>query len=74
MASVGMASCAAGIYYLLFNLTKRPFICLIIAIIVGIIVYLILFVLISKMKEEELSTYPLGGKLVVFLKKIRIYR
>ena len=74
IASVGMAAVVAAIYYLLLNLTRRPFIGLIVSIIVGIVVYLILFVLVSKMKEDELATYPLGGKLVVFLKKIRIYR
>ena len=74
IASVGMAAAVAGIYYLLLNLTKRPFIGLIAAVIVGVIVYLILFALVSKMKEEEMATYPLGRKFVVFLRKIRVYR
>ena len=35
---------------------------------------LILYVVISRTTEEELREFPLGGKMVVFLRKIRVYR
>lgn len=74
LASALMAVLAVGVYYGLFHLTRRPFIALIIAIILAIIAYLIFYVLISHTTQEELRSYPMGGKLVKLLKLIKIYR
>ncbi len=73
-ASAVMGALAAGVYYVIFALTRRPFIGLVIAIIAGVISYLILYVLISKTKEDDLRKYPMGTKLVRILRLIRIYR
>lgn len=69
-----MAVVAVAVYYALFNLTRRPFISLLIAIIVAVIAYLILYVKICRVDEFEVRKLPLGGKIVRFLKLIHIYR
>ena len=74
LAAAIMGAAAFGVYELLFRLTRRPSISLIVSIVIAVIVYLILYVVISRTTEEELREFPLGGKMVVFLRKIRVYR
>ncbi len=74
IASAFMAVVAGVIYFGLFMLTKRPFIALIVAVVAGIFAYLIFYVLFSRVSEEELTRYPMGTKLVIFMRKIRVYR
>ncbi len=73
-ASAVMGAVAAGIYYGLFVLTRRPFICLVIAILAALLVYLVSYVVLSKTPEEELQHYPLGNRLVQVLRILHVYR
>ena len=73
LASAGMGVVAALIYYGLFAVTRRPFICLVIAIVVAVVVYLVLYVIVSR-TSEEMRRFPLGSKLVKMLRVLRVYR
>ncbi|MGN8737304.1 putative polysaccharide biosynthesis protein [Bilifractor sp. HCP3S3_D3] len=73
-SSVIMGAVAWLIYTALFHLTRRPFIGLLVAILVAIVVYLVSYVVISKTTEEEMYRFPMGGRIVKFLRMIRIYR
>ncbi len=73
-SSVIMGAAAWLVYTLLFHLTRRPFIGLLVAILAAIVVYLAAYVVISKTTEEEMYRFPMGGKIVKFLRLIRIYR
>lgn len=72
-SSVIMGAVAWLIYTALFHLTRRPFIGLLVAILVAIVVYLVSYVVISKTTEEEMYRFPMGGRIVKFLRLIRIY-
>jgi stage V sporulation protein B len=74
LASAGMGTVAALVYYGLFTVTRRPFICLIIAILIAVAAYLVLYVIVSRTSEEEMRRFPLGNKLVKVLKLLRVYR
>ena len=74
LASLIMGAAAAGVYYLLFWLTRRPSISVIIAILLAVIVYLIAFVVCSHTSEEEMRHFPMGGKLVKVLRLVKVYR
>ncbi|HIV17220.1 MAG TPA: polysaccharide biosynthesis protein [Candidatus Alectryocaccobium stercorigallinarum] len=74
MTSAFMGAAAAAVYYLLFNVTRRPFISLVIAIIVGVLSYIVFYVLVSKIKEDELRRYPAGRILVKVMRTLHIYR
>ena len=74
IAAVFMGAIAWIIYYLIFMITRRPFIGLLIAVLAAVLVYLILYVIISKIKEDELRKFPMGSKLVRFLQLIRIFK
>lgn len=73
LAAAGMGVVAWMIYYALFALTKRPFICLVIAILAAVVVYMILFVVVTKTTEEEMKKFPMGTKIIRFLRLIRVY-
>jgi stage V sporulation protein B len=73
-SSVIMGAAAWLVYTLLFHLTRRPFFGLLVAILAAIVVYLAAYVVISKTTEEEMYRFPMGGKIVKFLRLIRIYR
>lgn len=73
-AAAGMGVFAWIIYYGLFVLTKRPGICLILAVVSSVLIYLVLYVVVSKIPKEEMARLPFGTKLVAVLKLIRIYR
>ena len=47
IASAGMGLLAAGVYYGLFALTRRPFIALMIAVLLAVAAYLILYVVVT---------------------------
>ncbi|MGN0434377.1 MAG: oligosaccharide flippase family protein, partial [Bilifractor sp.] len=72
-SSVIMGAVAWLIYTALFHLTRRPFIGLLVAILFAIVVYLVSYVVISKTTEEEMYRFPMGGRIVKFLRLIRIY-
>ncbi|HIU76008.1 MAG TPA: polysaccharide biosynthesis C-terminal domain-containing protein, partial [Candidatus Pelethocola excrementipullorum] len=74
LAAAGMGLAAWMIYYGLFALTRRPFIGLIISIPAAIVVYMILFVVITGTPEEEMRKFPLGTRIISFLRLIRVYR
>ncbi len=74
ISSAAMAAAALGVYYGLFILTRRPSIALIAGIIVAVIVYLIVFVIVSRTTPEEMRRFPMGTKIVKFLRLIRVYR
>ena len=73
LAAAGMGVVAWLGYYSLFALTKRPFICLVIAILAAVVVYMILFVVVTKTTEEEMKKFPMGTKMIRFLRLIRVY-
>lgn len=73
LAAAGMGVVAWLSYYSLFALTKRPFICLVIAILAAVVVYMILFVVVTKTTEEEMKKFPMGTKMIRFLRLIRVY-
>ncbi len=62
------------VYYGLFAITKRPSICMLIAILIAIVVYLIAFVVVTGTTEAEMRRMPMGTKLVKVLRILRIYR
>ena len=68
-----MGVAAYIVYRLLFLLTRRPSIGLIVAILLGVLIYLVAYVKVSRIPEEDLARYPGGRYIVRFLKKIRIY-
>lgn len=74
VAAAGMGLITRIIYNGLFELTKRPSICLIISIVIAVVVYLILFVVVTGTKEEEMKRFPFGTKITAFLHLIKIYR
>jgi len=74
LASAVMGAAAFGIYQLLFRLTRRPSIAVIIAILIAIPVYLIGYVVISRTTREEMLHYPMGTKIVRVLELLRVYR
>ena len=72
-AAAGMGVVTWIIYYGLYLLTRKPVICLIVAIAVAVPLYLILYVMITHTSEEEMRRFPMGSKIVKFLKILRIY-
>ena len=74
IASAGMGLLAAGVYYGLFALTRRPFIALMIAVLLAVAAYLILYVVVTGTGEEEMRRFPMGGKVVKILRILKIYR
>ena len=74
LAAAGMGVAAWMIYYGLFALTRRPFIGLIVSIPAAIVVYMVLFVVITGTTEEEMRKFPLGTRIISFLRLIRVYR
>ena len=74
IASAGMGLLAAGVYYGLFALTRRPFIALMIAVLLAVAAYLILYVVVTGTGEEEMKRFPIGGKVVKILRILKIYR
>ena len=74
LASAGMAAVALGVYWGLFFLTRRPSIALLVSILLAIVVYLVLYVIVSGTKEEEMRRFPMGTKIVRFMRLIRVYR
>lgn len=74
LASVGMGLVAWILYHLLFLLLRRPFIGLVAAILAAVIVYLILYVVVTKTTEEEMRRFPMGTKIIRFLRLLHVYR
>ena len=74
IASAGMGLLAAGVYYGLFALTRRPFIALMIAVLLAVAAYLILYVVVTGTGEVEMRRFPMGGKVVKILRILKIYR
>ena len=74
MAAAGMGAAAWLIYYGVFALTKRPFIGLLVAIPAAALIYMVLFVMITGTTETEMRRFPMGTKIVRFLRLIRVYR
>ena len=73
LASGVMAVAAIAVYYGLHALTKGMLIPLAAAVIVAIIIYLIAYVIFTRIPENEMRTFPMGGKLVRILKILRVY-
>ena len=73
-ASAVMGILVMLIYYLLFRLTRRPFIGLLAAVLAGMLVYLVMYVICSHTTEEEMYSYPMGGRLVKILRLLHVYR
>ena len=72
-ASAIMGACAYGLYRLIFAVTKRPSLGLLVAIPIAMVIYLILYVVISRTPEEDMRRFP-GGRIVVsILQKIHVY-
>ncbi|MBR2188032.1 MAG: polysaccharide biosynthesis protein [Eubacterium sp.] len=74
LASAVMGAAAFGIYQLLFHLTRRPSVAVIIAIIIAVPVYLVLYVVVSGTTREEMLHFPMGSKIVRALEMLRVYR
>lgn len=74
IAAAICGAAALALYKVLFRITYRPFICLVISIIAAVIVYLISYVLITGTTKQELLEFPMGGRLVKLLKLIRVYK
>ena len=73
-ASAVMGILVMLMYYLLFRLTRRPFIGLLAAVLAGMLVYLVMYVICSHTTEEEMYSYPMGGRLVKILRLLHVYR
>lgn len=74
IASAGMGFVTFLVYNLLFNLTKRPSIALIISILLAVFLYLVLYVLISGISEEEIRSFPMGSRIIKLMRALHIYR
>jgi len=74
IASAGMGFVTFLVYNLLFNLTKRPPIALIISILLAVFLYLVLYVLISGISEEEIRSFPMGSRIIKLMRALHIYR
>ena len=74
LASAVMGILAVGVYYGLFTLTRRPFICLLISIALSMLLYMTLYVRLSGITEEEMLHFPMGGKLVRIMRMIKVFR
>lgn len=73
LAAAGMGVAAGLLYYGLFSLTRRPFICLVISILLAVVIYMILFVIVTGTTEREMRKFPFGNKIITFLRLIRVY-
>ncbi|MCC6093674.1 MAG: polysaccharide biosynthesis protein [Eubacterium sp.] len=73
-ASAIMGVAAWLVYTALFHLTRRPFIGLLVSILLAIVVYLVAYVVISRTTEEEMYRFPMGGRIVKFMKLLHVYR
>lgn len=73
LAAAGMGVVAGLLYYGLFALTRRPFICLVISILSAVIIYMVLFVIVTGTTEDEMQKFPFGSKIITFLRLIRVY-
>lgn len=74
LAAAGMGVAAGLLYYGLFSLTRRPFICLVISILLAVVIYMILYVIVTGTTEDEMKKFPFGNKIITFLRLIRVYR
>lgn len=73
-ASAIMGVAAWAVYTLLFQLTRRPFIGLLVSILLAIVIYLVAYVVISRTTEEEMYRFPMGGRIVKFMRMLHVYR
>lgn len=73
LAAAGMGVAAGLLYYGLFSLTRRPFICLVISILLAVVIYMILYVIVTGTTEDEMKKFPFGNKIITFLRLIRVY-
>lgn len=69
VASILMAICAGVSYYLLFYLTKKVFIPLIIAVIVGVVVYFTIILYLYADHPDELSNIPYINRIAYKMKR-----
>ncbi len=73
IASAVMAGAAAAVYFGLNALTHSMFIPLVLAVIVAILIYLVGYVVITRIPENEMRTFPMGSRLVKILKLLHVY-
>ncbi|MGN0362183.1 MAG: oligosaccharide flippase family protein [Bilifractor sp.] len=73
-ASAIMGVAAWLIYTVLFHLTRRPFIGLLVSVLLAVVIYLVVYVVISRTTEEEMYRFPMGGKIVQFMRLLHVYR
>ncbi len=74
LASALMGILAVAVYYGLFTVTRRPFICLMISVLLAMLLYMLLYVRFSGISEEEMLRFPMGGRLVRILRKMGAFR
>ncbi len=74
IASVIMGAGALVIYELIFHLTRRPFIGLVVSILIAMLIYMISYVFVSGTTEEEMKKFPMGTRIVKVLRALRVYR
>ncbi len=74
LASALMGILAVAVYYGLFTVTRRPFICLMIAVVLAMLAYMMLYVRFSGISEEEMLHFPMGGRLVRILRRMKAFR
>ncbi len=74
MASLIMGAGALAIYELIFHLTRRPFIGLVVSILIAILIYMVSYVFVSGTTEKEMKKFPMGTKIVRVLRILRVYR
>ena len=74
IASVIMGAGALVIYQLIFHLTRRPFIGLVVSILIAILIYMVSYVFVSGTTEEEMKKFPMGTRIVKVLRILRVYR
>ena len=73
LASAVMGILAVAVYYGLFYVTRRPFICLVCAIFLAMLLYMLLYVRLSGITEEEMLHFPMGGRLVRILRMMKAF-
>ena len=73
LASIPMGVAAFGVYHGLYLLIPINIVCLAVAIMLAAVVYVVAFVMVAKVSEEQLRSFPFGGILVRIRRMLKLY-
>ena len=73
LASIPMGVAAFGVYHGLYLLIPINIVCLAVAIMLAAVVYVVAFVMVAKVSEEQLRSFPFGGILVRIGRMLKLY-